>query len=140
MCHIGLVVVDEIREEFNLPKFPLSSINNHTSCSARYSILIDIDEDVARRSGHFKEATVVDVNVPKLFLTPYQKLEFIPVKEFPEFHIFGFGAFPKFWRHRIIKSVGIHNCQICEDIIKDWEASGHPLQWNTENYKGKYNE
>lgn len=140
LCHIGLMIVDEIREEFNVPKFPLDSIHNHTSCSTNYSMVIDIEEEVARRSGHFKDCTFVEVNVPELFLTPYQKLEFIPHKEFSRIHIFDWLSFTKFWRRRIIKSVGIHNKALYCDIIEDWEASGHPLQWNTENYKGKYNE
>ncbi len=132
LCHIGLVNVDEIRDEYNIPKFPLDSIHNNTTCSLSHSMEININEDVARRSGHFKDTTIINVNVPISFLTPYQKLEFIPNKNFPRMSIFNYFEIPKFWRRKIIATVGIYNKILTSDIIKDWEISGYPIDWNAE--------
>lgn len=135
ICNIGFIVIDEIREKFNIPEFPISSISNATACTINRSLKIIITEEEARESGHFLERLCIDVRVPNLFLTPYQDLEFEELYKFQDLIISDKLYFPKFWRRKVINMVIVRNKVIYDDIIVDWKKAGYPLYWDCQPIK-----
>lgn len=128
VCDIGIGIVDEIRQEFNIHNFPIEKIKNETRYVDYKFIKITISEYVARTSGHFQKTNAIKVFVPKGFLTQYLTIKFIIEKNSP------LPIIPSIFQMVFFKTPKIQNITIINDIqrdaiINDWQEAGFPLHW-----------
>lgn len=112
---VGLDLVDTVREELELPELPLEVFSENVQ-RYFYNPELELTEEQARKSGHFKDKNYIEVHVPEGFLNRYIYIDYKVSRE-PDGKITN------------VKFFFNYNS---EQIIEDWLEDGSPLKWNEE--------
>ena len=118
---VGIKQVDFAREQLCLPELS-SKIISDNDISFVENLLIDIPEEMARKSGHFSETTYIHVYVPEKYLNRFMKIE-IKDTQIPE--------------TGEITNVKFKFVPDKNEIMNWWENAGFPLDVEEEEKKSE---
>lgn len=111
---VGLNFIDNVRKELDLPLLPLERIE--ITCDFLFSNPeIEISEEVARDSGHFRETGSIEVYVPKKSLNQFCFVD-SDIEKSEE-------------TGEILKVRPV--TKLNEDkLLRAWKENGYPIEWD----------